>query len=301
MTDLTPTERPEALAIDARREWLAWRKQGIGASDVAALIGMSKWASPMSVWTDKMGLAGPDEDNDYLEYGRRAEPMLTGYLEDRTGLFVVDQQARAVHPDHPHHRATLDGRVVDHPDGEPIGVAEYKTAGWEVWDEIPDAYACQVQWQMHVDNQPHAWIGVLHDRKFRYYEMDRDQRAIDSLVEIVDEFWTVHVLGEKPPPADAHKATASALGRAFPDPVEGEAVDLDDLLWALDLREQAKAKASEAKFEIAKADNAIKAALGNAEIGRVNGVPIISWKQQTRAAHTVKASTFRKLTTLGAK
>ena len=132
--------------VDDRTEWLAWRKLGIGASDVAALVGMSNYASPMSVWTDKLGLSGPDEDNDYMEYGRRAEPMLTGYFEDRTGLFVVAQQERAIHPDHPHHRATLDGLACEHPDGGPLGVVEYKTTGWGAWDEIPDAYAIQKAW-----------------------------------------------------------------------------------------------------------------------------------------------------------
>lgn len=34
---------------DERSEWLDWRRGGIGASDVAALCGMSPWASPMSV------------------------------------------------------------------------------------------------------------------------------------------------------------------------------------------------------------------------------------------------------------
>jgi len=35
-----------------RTEWLGWRKLGIGASDVAALCGMSPYASPMSIYID---------------------------------------------------------------------------------------------------------------------------------------------------------------------------------------------------------------------------------------------------------
>lgn len=290
-------------AIDERTDWLLWRNAGIGASDVAALVGMSPWASPMSVWTDKMGLTPLDDDNDYMEFGRRAEPMLVGYFEDRRpGLFVVDTQARAQHPDHPHHRATLDGRVAEHPDGDPVGLVEFKTGGFEKWDAgIPDNYACQVQWQLHVDQRDHAWIGALHGRTFAVYEVDRDQRAIDYLVGEVDRFWVDNVLGETPPPADAHEATAKALGLAFPDPQEGEQVPLDGILWALDLREQAKAKASDAKVEIARAENAIKAAIGNAELGTIAGEPIISWKSQTRAGYTVEAKTFRQLRTMGSK
>jgi putative phage-type endonuclease len=284
-----------------RTEWRAWRKLGIGASDVAALVGMSNYASPMSVWTDKLGLAGPDEDKDYMEYGRRAEPMLTGYFEDRTGLFVVRQQERAIHPDHPHHRATLDGLACEHPDGDPLGVVEYKTTGWGAWDEIPDAYAIQVQWQMHVAQQDHAWFGVLHDRKFATYEVERDQRAIDMLIGVVDQFWNDHVLAETAPPADAHKATAKALAEAYPEPVEGETAPLDDLAWALELRTEAAAQMSEAKVNKERADNAIKAAIGDREIGTLHGEPVVTWKQSTRKGYTVEDKTTRTLRAVGGK
>jgi len=287
---------------DERSEWLDWRRGGIGASDVAALCGMSPWASPMSVWADKRGLS-TDEDSDVMEFGRRAEPMLTGYFQDRTGFGVRGQQDRCAHPDNPHHLCTLDGWVFESPAavGEPLGIVEYKTTGRGAWDEIPDNYAVQVQWQLHVTGQQHAWMGVLHDRTFRTYPVERDERSIAVLVDVVDRFWTDHVLTGNPPPADAHRATSKALADAYPEPTPGVAADLDDVLWALDLREQAKAAISDAKFDMAKAENAIKAALGDAEVGRIKGEPIISWKQTTRKGHTVAASTFRQLRTLGAK
>lgn len=288
-----------------RTEWLGWRKLGIGASDVAALCGMSPYASPMSVYMDKLGLVPPDEDNEYMEYGRRAEPMLTDYFEDRTGLFVTGQQDRVEHPDFPHHRATLDGRVYGHPDGDPLGVVEYKTAerGTEKqWAEkVPEHYAIQLQWQLHVDQQELGWFGVMHGRLFRTYEVERDQRAIDLLIQMVDVFWAKHVLAEVPPPADAHKATAAALSAAYPEPVEGETVAIDDLAWAIDLRADAQERASAAKFDLARADNAIKAAIGDAEIGTVEGSPAVTWKQTSRAEYTVAAKSYRTLRTVGGK
>jgi putative phage-type endonuclease len=285
------------LEAAARTEWLGWRKLGIGASDVAALCGMSPYASPMSVYMDKLGLVPPDEDNEYMEYGRRAEPMLTDYFEDRTGLFVTGQQDRVEHPDFPHHRATLDGRVHDHPDGDPLGVVEYKTAerGTEKqWSEkIPEHYAIQLQWQLHVDQQERGWFGVMHGRLFRHYPVERDQRTIDLLIQMVDVFWAKHVLAEVPPPADAHKATAAALSAAYPDPVEGAEASLDGLEQVLAERDQAAADMADAKVRKSKADSTIKARLGDAEIGTIKGEPIATWKKQTRAA--TAASEFRVL------
>ena len=63
--------------VDTRAEWLRWRRSGIGASDIAALLGISPWASPFSVWADKLGLL-PDEeldDDDVREFGRRLDAL----------------------------------------------------------------------------------------------------------------------------------------------------------------------------------------------------------------------------------
>lgn len=37
----------------SREEWLRYRKQGIGGSDVAAILGISKWNSAISLWLNK--------------------------------------------------------------------------------------------------------------------------------------------------------------------------------------------------------------------------------------------------------
>lgn len=288
-----------SVLSDDRTDWLAWRREGIGASDVAAIVGLSKWASPMSVWADKTGLITDDEDNDFMEYGRRAEPMLAGYFHDRTELYVIEPQFRAVHPDLPHHRATLDGFAAESPDSPvsaALGVVESKTAGWQVWAEIPDAYQCQGQWQMYCTGLPWCWFAVLHNRKFRIYEMARDEKAIALLVGMVDAFWNDHVLTGNPPPADGHDATTAALKAAFPEAEEGKAVDIAaDLVEQLEL---AKAAEAEAKRRTVAASNALKAELGESEIGLVDGRPRVTWKSSDRAAYTVPAGTVRTLRVL---
>lgn len=38
-------------------QWLEARRAGIGGSDAAAIAGLSKWKTPMSVYLDKLGQA----------------------------------------------------------------------------------------------------------------------------------------------------------------------------------------------------------------------------------------------------
>jgi len=45
-----------AKTLDMPREqWLELRRQGIGGSDAAAILGMNPWKSPMDVWLEKTG------------------------------------------------------------------------------------------------------------------------------------------------------------------------------------------------------------------------------------------------------
>ena len=45
-------------------EWHAWRAEGLGASEVAGVLGISPWATPWSVWARKMGLLPPLEPSE---------------------------------------------------------------------------------------------------------------------------------------------------------------------------------------------------------------------------------------------
>ena len=57
----------------SREEWLKLRKKTIGGSDAAAVVGLSKWASPYSVWADKTGKVPDKEDSEAMRQGRDLE------------------------------------------------------------------------------------------------------------------------------------------------------------------------------------------------------------------------------------
>ena len=106
-----------------RTDWLAWRRSGIGASDVAGILGLSPWASPFSVWASKIDDQADDHDNDAMEFGRRAEVMVAPWFADRTGLTVAGEQARCTHRDDTWKLCTVDGFVLDGPNSDKIGRA----------------------------------------------------------------------------------------------------------------------------------------------------------------------------------
>ena len=124
---------------EQREAFLAERMKGIGGSDVAAILGLSKWSTPYDVWQSKLGLADPTPDNDAMKWGRLLEPVVRQAYAERTGLAVAVPSDPLVMPGYDFARANLDGIRED---GR---IVEIKTAryadGWgdEGSDEVPVA------------------------------------------------------------------------------------------------------------------------------------------------------------------
>ena len=195
----------------SRQEWLASRQPGVGASDVAKLAGLSPWGGPMNVWIDKTQPIADDEDMTEAQWlGLLVEDSILNGFEQRTGIAVVDRQKSFVHPDHPTHMATPDGMAVG------VGPVDAKFIGDAPWNDtggpegVPDHYTCQSQWQQHVTGADAGILVAIHTafgrRSFRIYRLPRNQVVIDSLVEIVDDFWNRYVVPKVIPPVDGTEA-----------------------------------------------------------------------------------------------
>lgn len=302
------------VSIDDRTEWLLWRRRGVGASDVAGILGISRWSSPWSVWADKVGLL-PLDDRDTVtpeqEAGQWLELAIGPWFADRTGHHVACWQQRCEHPDDAIARCTLDGRVwasADEDADDELGGLEIKTAErGRPWSVIPEQYQAQGQWQMHVTGLDRIYFPVLMGRRLDLHELERDQADIDFMVDRVHQFWAEHVVTGTPPPTDGSDATLEAIEKVYPHHVEGKSVDLDHLVFDLGAWRDAKAAQKRAEDEVAQRRAAITAALGEAEEGLVGGVRAVTWREQTskrRCPHPgcgddecegTKTSTFRVL------
>lgn len=286
----------------ARAEWLGWRRHGIGGSDIGALLGLSSWSSPWSLWADKCGLLPVDDETTQRQrIGLRMESVLAAEFHDETDLWIVDQQVRSIHPDHPELRATLDGLVAEGPDGDPIATVQFKTDARYAWAEVPAYIRAQCIWEMHVAGVDHAFLAVMF-AGFRFEVVARYSRADP---EVQDDwelmrsralaFWHDHVLPGNPPPIDGSDATTAAISAVWPSNVDGTVVDLDDMAGDLAERAELKAKAKAIKDRLAEIDNNIRAAFGDADTGCVDGTPVLTYRAHERAGYTVPASTVRVL------
>lgn len=141
--------------MTAREAWLARRKQGIGASDAAAVMGCSPYKTNVALWEEKTGRRAPEDigDKPYVQYGIQAEESLRALFALDYPAFQVEYDAYAMVancPDAPFAFATLDGALTEKKTGA-RGILEIKTTEilqgmqWRQWkDRVPQQYYIQI-------------------------------------------------------------------------------------------------------------------------------------------------------------
>ncbi len=179
-------------------EWLEQRTKGIGGSDVAGILGVSKYATPLSVWLNKTGQIESKDLSEVqaVEWGNRLEEVVgTKYIENHPERKVKRVNAVAQSITRPWAQASLDFEVKD---GERHGILEIKTAGLRVADDwkegVPLYYLTQITHYMSVLNRDFADVAVLiGGQEYREYRIERDEDDIATVNEAVDKFWNDNV------------------------------------------------------------------------------------------------------------
>lgn len=289
-----------------RTEWLQRRLEGVGASEVAGLLGHGR--SPLQLWALKTGRLEPDslDDVEFVRWGHVLEPIIlseyqapyySGRMARRNG-WLVQSTAQ------PWAMCTLDGWT-NHPEHGliPLEIKTTNAFNAEDWAEgAPPKYHWQLAHQMLVTGTPAASIACLiGGQRLVWADVERDPVDEERILEAGDTFWQ-HVVDDTPPPTDGSRGSAKALAAMYPRHIEGKSVQLNGVMGELDaqligVKSQLKALESERR----KIENELRAAIGDAETAFLPDGTRYTLKTQTRAAHEVAASTFRVLRRKGAK
>lgn len=285
-------------AID-RAGWLEWRRDGLGASDIGAILDMSPYSSAPVVYLQKVGLLGEIEPSEPMLWGSILEEPIAREFERREGLFVHDEQLCVHDREFPHRRCTLDGLVADTPAPDDravmLGPLQIKCSRDRPWDEVPDAYALQVQWEMGVTGMTHEWLAVLHGgNALRVYEFEFDPILFATIARVADRFWADNVLARNPPPADGSAATTEALKEAYRDRATGEVLKFDGVETDLAREWLAAERAAKAATSwVDRVKNQLRSILGEATVAiDGQGDELVTWKPQ-RTASRIDAAGLR--------
>jgi hypothetical protein len=176
----------------------------------------------------------------------------------------------------------------------PVEVKRVRFTKRDEWEgEPPIGYLIQNQVQMLCCGCDKGVIGGLVSDDLKVSVIDRYAPLCDTLVEATTTFLQ-NLHDGIMPRVDGSEATTRALNKLYR--AKGDTpIDLPAECWDLPLElERAKEEVKAAETKRDEIANRIKAALGENTVATYPGGSI-SWKEQTRAEHFVKASTFRVL------
>jgi len=198
-------KREPISTIDMPHEaWLNSRKSGIGGSDAAAVLGLSKWRTPIDVWEDKLGMAPPIEDNERMMMGRMLEPIVAQRYKDVSGRDVQNDNKIRFHPEHDFLLCNMDRLIQDNGDGMGPGILEIKTTSgyaFESWEsEVPLEYYCQLMHYLSVTGYRWGEFAVLVDGcQFERLPVLRDDEFIAKMTKEHIDWWNEHIVNNHKP------------------------------------------------------------------------------------------------------
>lgn len=292
----TPTGRHLGTWPSNSPEWHAARAQRIGGSRIAAILGLSPWASPHSTWCEMAGLIEPSPATKQQDRGHYLEPAIAAWFADQHPEWRVFETGTWVHQNRGHHLANPD-RLVGGDDIKASALLEIKTdadgSGWGQpgTDEIPLYYRTQVQWYMDVLGLQRAHAAVLTDRlNFAEYVVEYDPDDAAILRQAADEFLDSLLWGDMPE-LDGHRATYEAVKRLHPDITPRQDFDVPDDLAAEFLA--ASADEATAEKRLSQARTRLAAAMGTAWRARWSGHTLAT--RQSKGGGTPYLVVGRKL------
>ncbi|GAB2918254.1 YqaJ viral recombinase family protein [Nonomuraea fastidiosa] len=256
-TLVTPTGRFLGRWPSGSPEWHEARRHRIGGSDVAAIIGLSKWQSRYSLWCEKAGLIEPDQQTAEQSRGHFLESGVAEWFSHEHPEYKLVEAGTWVHADEDWMLANPDRLLLQ--DGRVVGGLEIKTdeSGRE-WGEpgtaeIPVHYTAQVQWYMATLGLDWWKVAVLVGRglEFREYHITFDPDDAEWMREQAEAF-LLSIAWDEMPPVDGHKATVRALRKRHPAIDDDLVYDIPDDLAAAWLPLLAEEKAAAAQLKEAK-------------------------------------------------
>ena len=185
--------------MNTRETFLLDRKLGIGGSDIAAIMNLSPYSTPLDVYRDKMN---PEviyeEESEDLKRGKRVERyILQEYCEVNACKLEVNLPT-VIHPEYPFMRANIDAKVV----GQNV-IVEAKSTKCPIakWEEgIPEYYRTQVAYYAMLSNAERVDVPVLFSNwQYACFTYWRDYEYEALIKKAVIDFWNNHIVAGIPP------------------------------------------------------------------------------------------------------
>lgn len=275
----------------SKEKWLKKRREGIGGSDAASVLGLNPYKSSMSVYMGiKNDLVIDEEINYKMDLGNKLEDFVANEFTLKTGKKVRNVNGILKNDKYPFALANIDRAVV----GEKAFLECKVTNSYskKLWQKEVPIY-CQVQCYhyMAVTGATHCYIAALiGNEELVIHKLDRNEELINEIMNLEKMFWDKCILGEELPIPDGSDDYSSVLQELYKDSIEEEVIlfEKEDLLKRYDdVRELVKDLDSERKA----IEQYLQMQMKEYEVAYL-GDRKITWKKQVR--NTVDTKRLKK-------
>lgn len=265
-----------------RDQWLLARRAALGGSDLGQIpaivaacggdpsVDCSPWGSEWHVWSSKVH--EPERSalpvNEDMQIGIWLETPILQWMHTAMGGGTMRiNPGMQSHPTVPL-QGTPDALLEKN--GQVYGLEAKVSWASQPWEQVPLHYELQVRAYMAVFDLPAWTIGVFFRNApaRRVYVVERDMDLEAELLEAVGVWWQKRIVLGQPPPIDDTDDCNRALNVMHPRRAGATVADFriatpDEVRLARDVA-QLEAIAKNVERDLARAKNALRAAVGDA-------------------------------------
>jgi putative phage-type endonuclease len=256
------------------------RRSGIGGTDVAKIIGASKYGTAYSVWREKLRLeTDSKESTPRLEFGVMMEKTIAKYFAEKSGYKYKGEHAQLRSKKHPFLVGHIDGWLIPKKaTGLTNGVIDVKTTSRKVfntWEgQVPREYYCQLQHYLYISGAKWAKLVVLitETREIIDYTIEYDPKFYNTILPSLVDFWNKNVLKKVEPILTAEDY--GTIEETDPESIEADVAIAEaygKLREVVDHRKEVEIEEEVLKTQI-------KEYMGAKDAMTCNGQVIVTWK-----------------------
>lgn len=177
-----------ANMIQRSDEWHEFRKNHVGSSDIAAIVGLDPYHTAHDVWLEKTGCKVANSTNPAMQWGIDNEPNARDAFIKEIGEMVEPSVLEG--KEHTWMGASLDGITFD---GTMIVEIKcplsYESVLKAQRGEIQKKYVAQIQWQLMVSGAEVAYLYLWHPNGTFLKEIPADPVFQAMLLDAGKKFW----------------------------------------------------------------------------------------------------------------
>lgn len=196
-------------------EWKTQRFNGIGGTDMAAILGKSPWKTKMELFNEKISKIDTQKENRAMRRGRFLESLVADEYKHITGIKLTTKCKEFTtnillkHNKYPWMFANVDRFVPEHK-----AIAEIKTVTLNKYIDIkinglPDHWIIQIQHYLNITGLSKAVLIIFCHDRWEFIEekkngiwIDRDPDMIKTMESEAINFWENNIQKCVPPTTD---------------------------------------------------------------------------------------------------